>query len=342
MSVDKADIVRAGVLWGYAQLVQSLRGDPAALLARARLETEDLDDFDRYISRSAVIALLERTADEIRCPDFGMRLAGMQDINVVGALAFAIRNAPDLRSALETGARYLHFHAPTPTIAFEDAKGDLRRLIIRSGHDPRLAATQYIEHAVALIVRIIGTLTQGQVRPKQVLFAHARVAPLPDLRRQLGVTPDFEGDADAVVLAEGDLCAPLKEADRQLQAIAERYLDAHSPQPSRNAEQQLRQTLSRLMRAGPTTMQDAADALRIHPRTLQRRLKAGGVTFEQIRDEVRKDLAELYLAYDVIPIAHIADLLGYADQSVLTRSCMRWFGKTPLQMRQGRAAKAAR
>mgnify|MGYP003507391567 CR=1 FL=1 len=34
-----------------------------------------------------------------------------------------------------------------------------------------------------------------------------------------------------------------------------------------------------------------------------------------------------------MPLAHVAFLLGYANQSVLTRSCLRWFGKTPLAMR---------
>ncbi|MGH8431573.1 MAG: helix-turn-helix domain-containing protein [Solimonas sp.] len=72
----------------------------------------------------------------------------------------------------------------------------------------------------------------------------------------------------------------------------------------------------------------------MHPRTLQRRLTEEGATFEKVRDEVRKDMAETYLANQLVPLAHVAHLLGYANQSVLTRSCLRWFGRTPLAMRQ--------
>ena len=81
-------------------------------------------------------------------------------------------------------------------------------------------------------------------------------------------------------------------------------------------------------------LEDVADLLNMHPRTLQRRLTSEGTTFERVRDDARRRLAEIYLANDVVPLAHVAQLLGYASQSVLTRSCLRWFGKTPLAMRQ--------
>jgi AraC-like DNA-binding protein len=77
----------------------------------------------------------------------------------------------------------------------------------------------------------------------------------------------------------------------------------------------------------------------MHQRTLQRKLSLVGATYEQMRDDVRRDLAGVYLAHDVIPIAHIAYLLGYADQSVLTRSCLRWFGKTPMAIRREQTAR---
>ena len=85
---------------------------------------------------------------------------------------------------------------------------------------------------------------------------------------------------------------------------------------------------------GNAAIEDVANMLHMHPRTLQRRLTTEGTTFEKVRDDVRRRMAEIYLANEVVPLAHVAHLLGYANQSVLTRSCLRWFGKTPLAMRQ--------
>lgn len=329
------DIVRAEALWGYRQLVGSLGGDADALLAEVGLSASDLDNFDAYVSRPAVIALYEKTAVALRCPDFGMRLAAMQDVNILGALAFAVRNAANLRDAARVLSLYLHFHAPVPTLTLEEHEGPLRRLVGRSGHAPDTPSHQYVEHAFCLLAHAVRTLTGGQARVRQVLFMHAAGTAPAVYRRHFGVLPDFDQEQNALVLTELDLECPFTQANRPLQALVEHYLDAHSPASGRSVDQQVRHTLARLMRVAPaTTINDVADVLRTHPRTLQRKLQLRGLTFEQLRDEVRRTLAEVYLAHGAIPIAHVAELLGYADQSVFTRSCLRWFGKTPLAMRK--------
>jgi AraC-like DNA-binding protein len=71
----------------------------------------------------------------------------------------------------------------------------------------------------------------------------------------------------------------------------------------------------------------------MHPRTLQRRLKEEGTTFEEIKDEVRRDMAERYLSQTEMPLAQVTALLDYSEQSALGRSCRRWFHTTPRDFR---------
>ena len=71
----------------------------------------------------------------------------------------------------------------------------------------------------------------------------------------------------------------------------------------------------------------------MHPRTLQRRLRDDGTTFEDIKDEARRDLAQRYLAYAEVPLAQVTAVLDYSEQSALTRSCQRWFRTTPSALR---------
>jgi AraC-like DNA-binding protein len=84
-----------------------------------------------------------------------------------------------------------------------------------------------------------------------------------------------------------------------------------------------------------------ADALSMHPRTLQRRLRELGTTFEDIKDEARRDLAHRYLAHRDVPLAQVTALLDYSEQSALTRSCHRWFGATPRVLRASLSSGAA-
>ena len=77
-----------------------------------------------------------------------------------------------------------------------------------------------------------------------------------------------------------------------------------------------------------------ASHLGLHPRTLQRRLADQGTAFLGLVDEVRSTQAERYLRGTEVPLSHLAGLVGYTEQSALTRSCRRWFGMSPSSYRR--------
>src|SRR3546814_20077315 len=74
--------------------------------------------------------------------------------------------------------------------------------------------------------------------------------------------------------------------------------------------------------------------LGLHPRTLQRYLEVEGTRFDALRDDVQRELAQRYLCETRIPMTPLAGLLDYAEQSVQTRACRRWFGQTPSALRR--------
>ena len=329
------DIIRAGSLWGYVQLTRFLAHDPAPLLAEAGLSEADLDNPDRYISRPAVVALLELSAERFKCSDFGLRLGSMQDIYILGALAFAMRNAPDLRGALETMIRHVNFHAPLVSIRTEpgDNADEERIVFYHEGDEPHSTA-QMTERAMSLFCRVDDHLTGKRVGAKRIMFAHAAVSSSDVYAQYFSVMPEFNAPVTGICMSRRDLALPVTTANPQLHAIVERYLEINAPTPETDVRRRVREAIVQIMRHDNATIEDVAAMLNTHPRTLQRRLTAAGTTFERARDEVRKYMAEIYLANDVVPLAYVAQLLGYANQSVLTRSCVRWFGKTPLAMRQ--------
>jgi AraC-like DNA-binding protein len=101
--------------------------------------------------------------------------------------------------------------------------------------------------------------------------------------------------------------------------------------------EQVREVLRDLTRVSPVDLAAVARILELHPRTLQRRLRAEGFAFDDLRDEARQAMARQLLAQPQLTLAHIAQLLGFADQAVLTRACQRWFGDTPKRLRGQRA-----
>jgi AraC-like DNA-binding protein len=82
------------------------------------------------------------------------------------------------------------------------------------------------------------------------------------------------------------------------------------------------------------SLNEAADYFRVSERTLQRRLAETGTSLNDLRDDVRRTLAERLLSETELSAADIAVRLGYSAPSAFTRSTIRWFGKTPRDYRR--------
>ena len=84
---------------------------------------------------------------------------------------------------------------------------------------------------------------------------------------------------------------------------------------------------------GEPSRDDIAKAMRISSRTLQRRLQDENRSFHEVLEDVRRNLAERYLAKTDISLTDVAGLLGFSDQSSFTRAAHRWFDTSPSKIR---------
>lgn len=84
---------------------------------------------------------------------------------------------------------------------------------------------------------------------------------------------------------------------------------------------------------GTASLELIAAQFDLHPKALHRRLAAEQTTFAALIDNVRRETAERYLRDTNISLSHLTRELGYAEQSVFSRSCRRWFGCGPSSYR---------
>lgn len=98
--------------------------------------------------------------------------------------------------------------------------------------------------------------------------------------------------------------------------------------------QHLRRQVISLLQEGEPTLDRAAQALRMSPRTLHRRLAEHGFRFREVLEMTRRELAEAYLRDVRLSLAEVALLLGYSEQSPFTHAFKRWTGFTPNDWRR--------
>jgi AraC-like DNA-binding protein len=77
-----------------------------------------------------------------------------------------------------------------------------------------------------------------------------------------------------------------------------------------------------------------ADALHMSVRTLRRRLKEVGTTYQEFKDQTRCEAASRLLSRPELKVNAVAALLGFDEPSAFHRSFKKWTGATPGEYRQ--------
>jgi AraC-like DNA-binding protein len=333
------ELIRASVLQGFAQCVGELGGDPEALLSGAAITPERICDRDAYIPSRTHAGLLTRAAEELCCPDFALRLSDYRGIEVLGPVALAGRHATTVQDGFDALARYIHVFNTTSHITVAPLRaGEVR--FTHSMLDDSAATAQRNELALATSVQGARALIGEHFRPLRVFLPHAPVSSPASYRQFFGSEVAFGHAHCGFDFLSEDLARPIRASDPLVRDVATQYLESPANASRRVApETALRAIITQSLAAGHCTLLEVARELFVHPRTLQRHLAAQGLRFEHVVADVRRDRARHYLENTTMPLSDVSDLLGYSDQSSLTRACRAWFGACPRSVRNDRQAR---
>ena len=331
-----AGMVHSDLLKKFDAVVTHLGGDPNALLAKDQIDPATLTNRHAVIPHRTFVRLLERAAAELSCPDFGMRLAAAQGgVKVLGALGYVMRNSRTVREAFRYCIEYVQVYSTAAQMYFEarPAEGTVfMRVETFVAKQPNHPQTH--ERALLLTQLSALNISSGRVRAREIWFTHEPLSPLSTYQDYFGCTVLFGQSMNGLLFADdGDLDIPNTDADPQVYELAADYIEHRLPATDALFAPRIRVIVERLLLAGNCTHNGVASILGMHPRALQRRLRAEGESFEAIKDGVRREIALQYLKQASIPLIRVARLLGYSETSALSRSCYRWFCASPRQLR---------
>jgi len=326
-------VVRATSLSNYSRLVTKLGGDPSALLNDAGIDPGLAGRSDVFIPLKRAVAAIENAADATATPSFGRQLALLQGIEILGPVGVAARTSGTIDEALRTFENFLAAYSPGLGLHVAPSTDPQRSFIEYQVLDPDVpAAPQVAELSLGVVLRVLRFMLGNEYCPLSVHLPHEPQTAVGDYRAYFGCQPVFADRATGFTIPSADLQRALRRDELAHDAVVEYLASMTSADP--RTVTAARTLVRQLLPSGTVTLDLIAEQLDLHPKALQRRLTTEGTTFAALVDEVRRERAARYLRDTRITLAHLARELGYAQQSVLTRSCHRWFGMAPAAYRK--------
>ncbi|MFB7874879.1 AraC family transcriptional regulator [Nocardia sp. NPDC056064] len=335
------DYVRSAGIRGLRAVVAELGGDAERYTRQAGLPATVLDSDDVLVPSAAMAELLELAAADLNRPDLGLRVAARQDLTMLGSLAMAVQHSPTLGDALDYTSRYLLVHARSLTLTVaDDPLG--RPSVAGLFYGPATAAgpVQGTDLGLAFTHRAITYLHRGDYGLLSVELPYHPAAPDHVYREFFGAPVHFgRSELPAAVLRVPRALREfrLSGVNENLRRLALAFLAEQLPSPATarpDTAARVRAVIRESLGTRPIEVAAVADLLALHPRTLQRRLAEENLRFADLVDDVRRDTAHHLLTTTDLPLGQVAGMLGFAEQSALSRAARRWWNTTPRALRR--------
>ena len=312
------------------QLIRQLGGDPGAVLLEAGLDPAALDDPDNRIPYAALAHVLDLAARTTGCEHIGLLAGRLYRLSHLGLVGELVRNSPTVGRALEALTVFHHLNSEGG-LAFLLKRGDYVDLGYAPYHAAGAGVAQVCDAALAAAMNIMLELCGPTWKPYEVFLPHAKPRDVAQHRAFFKVVPRFDAECSVLRFPARDLARKVPDADPEAHHRCEQLArSAGAPE----FMQQVYRGLRRLMLDNRHSGDDLAQMLSMHRRTLNRRLKAEGTTFQRVLDEVRFEIAQDLLSNSNVHLDDIAATLGYAAVTPFMRTFRRWSGTTPGQWRR--------
>ena len=312
----------------------------ADLAGRSGIDPAELHDPDRRVPFDKYVALMRAAKELCRDPALALHFGESVDVSEVSAACMIGAPSGTWGDSFAQMNRYARL-----AVDLED--GGERFVLRRAGGQLWVVDTrrnpndfpELTESSFARAVCFSRRFPGAQQVLKAVHVTHAAPPYRAEYERIFRMPVVFESDRNAFLTDDDWLnyTTPIlpRSVNEVLRAHAEGLLEKLDS--SKSTRGRVEELLTPVLHTGGANVGAVAGKLGLSRQTLFRRLKAEGVTFEKVLDELRRKLALRYLGEGKVSVNEAAYLVGFSDPASFSRAFKRWTGSSPRAMRAPKA-----
>ncbi|MDB5278390.1 MAG: AraC family transcriptional regulator [Ferruginibacter sp.] len=306
------------------------------LCQMSNIKADEMGDSEKMVEweKAALIwvPLLKLTGD----PLIGLHVGIATPKLLHGMVGFLIQSSKDLHQALQMLGKYGHM--VSPMVSYRYTTNDVAVLEIEQNKMWLMKHPEPARHAndflFASTLNTSAALTGKRIVPLRIELTYPK-REISAYQQFFGCDVLFNQEMNRIILDKRDVSTPILTSD---QSMFERFnsmvAEKQALQATNTTGGNLKQVLFMQFKGRIPSIEEAASALDMTPRSLQRRLMQEGTTFREVAGEIRKDIAFQLMQNSAIKISQVSAILGYSDPTAFRKAFKTWTSVAPRSVRK--------
>jgi AraC-like DNA-binding protein len=333
--IDQAPGVLASAATGIVGYIERFGGDVDRIFGNVHLLPDVAGSPTLKLRLTDFCRLFEESARQTGNGNFGLWFGNQFAPRDLGLWGYAAVSAPTLGAALESLVRLFRYHQESSVMRLVGDPDGLVRLEYRIIVPGIFERRQDAELSLGMFLNVIRECCGAHWAPEEVQFEHPKPEAAREHEAAFGAPVYFSQPTNALLFRPDVLERPMPSRDLKLLAVMQTCLERLGAAVAGEdlLLDHVRAVVRTRLPSGYPTIEEVADELRAPLGTLHRDLQEAGLTYKEMVEDVRRDLAVSYVRQRHLAFSEIAMLLGYSELSAFSRAFRRWTGASPREYR---------
>jgi AraC-like DNA-binding protein len=272
-------------------------------------------------------------------PLFGLHFGESLQLSALGVVGELIKSSNTVGKAITIASTLVHLISPLIGIRITHHENafTIHFDCLDKPQEQQPIYNQTLDLLMVFVIHELDGLILEKIKPIRIKYKNRiHEINLKEYERVMRCQPKFSKLENSITFSSLCWNEPILSSNYELQRILVQQHQALLIQPSLDKafHTKIFNYLLSNSYLGLVSIEQIAANFNVSARTLQRRLKLEGTSFQQVADEARKTLSIQYLSAGEYSIKQVSHMLGYNEISAFTRTFKRWTGVAPTGFRK--------